>query len=64
MSQTKNKNDNQAVCVNEADQDMTASAGASLFSEEHICKEVALYSKTCVKQPLKNRQNIGLNRKW
>ena len=26
--------------------------------------EPSLYSKTCVKWPLKNRQNKGLNDKW
>ena len=32
-----------------------------LWSINH---KISLYSKTCLKQPLKNRQNIDLNDKW
>ena len=36
-----------------------------LLEIEHMIKEAKdSYSKTCVKQPLKNRQNKDLNDKW
>ena len=53
---------------------MTGSETLSLAKEEHnklrTCfgvmsqKVYITYSKTCVKWPLKNRQNIDLNDKW
>ena len=38
----------------------------SFFLYKCIMKEndLAVYSKTCLKQPLKNRQNKDLNDKW
>ena len=34
------------------------------YSGQWLSALFCLYSKTCLKQPLKNRQNQGLNGKW
>ena len=34
-----------------------------LFLHKNI-QDFAIFSKTCAKQPLQNRQNKGLNDKW
>ena len=33
-------------------------------SSDNGVKQLCTHSKTCVKRPLKNRQNKGLNDKW
>ena len=37
---------------------------AEATSHKELRQAIWYYSKTCLKQPLKNRQNNGLNGKW